>query len=139
MNAGAAVKRPRENAQLAAGAKRRRRNSQLIGDFVARPAFLHAFQAAVNQLEAVIPSQYRRSFSANALNACDLSIYFTVPRFTLTQITFRGLFETGVCRLFSNPTSPLFSLHPHPAGTPDALFLVLVSRVLLPTIRWTER
>ena len=71
MNAGAAVKRPRENAQLAAsaGAKRRRRNPQLIGDFVARPAFLHAFQAAVKQLEAVFPSQYRRSFAADALNA----------------------------------------------------------------------
>ena len=31
-----------------------------------------------------------------------ISIFFTVPRFTLTQITFRGLFETGVCRLFPN-------------------------------------
>ena len=71
MNAGAAVKRPRENAEhvASAGAKWRRRNPQLIGDFVARPAFLHAFQAAVKQLEAVFPSHHRRSFAANASNA----------------------------------------------------------------------
>ena len=50
-------------------AERRRRDPQLIGDLVARPAFLHAFQAAVKQLEAVFPSRYRRSFEANALNA----------------------------------------------------------------------
>ena len=50
-------------------AERRRRNPQLIDYFVAGPAFLHAFQAAVKQLEAVFPSRYRRSFEANALNA----------------------------------------------------------------------
>ena len=49
--------------------ERRRRDPQLIGDLVARPAFLHAFQAAVKQLQAVFPSRYRRSFEANALNA----------------------------------------------------------------------
>ena len=49
--------------------ERRRRNPELIGDLVARPAFLHSFQAAVKQLEAVFPSRYRRSFDANALNA----------------------------------------------------------------------
>ena len=49
--------------------ERRRRDPQLIGDLVARPAFLHSFQAAVKQLEAVFPSRYRRSFEANALSA----------------------------------------------------------------------
>ena len=49
--------------------KLRRAKHQLIGDFVACPAFLHAFQAAVKQLQAVFPSRYRRSFEANALNA----------------------------------------------------------------------
>ena len=52
-----------------AAVQRRRRNPQLIGDLVARPAFLHAFQAAVKQLEVVFPSRYRRSFEANAFNA----------------------------------------------------------------------
>ena len=49
--------------------ERRRRNPELIGDLVARPAFLHAFQAAVKQLQAVFPSRYRRSFKSNLLNA----------------------------------------------------------------------
>ena len=51
--------------------ERRRRNLELIGDLVARPAFLHAFQAAVKQLQAVFPSRYRRSrsFESCALNA----------------------------------------------------------------------
>jgi hypothetical protein len=49
--------------------ERRRRGPQLIGDFVAHPAFLHAFQSAVKQLQAVFPSRYRRSFAANALDA----------------------------------------------------------------------
>ena len=49
--------------------ERRRRGPQLIGDFVARPAFLHAFQSAVKQLQAVFPSRYTRSFAANALDA----------------------------------------------------------------------
>jgi WD40 repeat protein len=49
--------------------ERRRRNPELIGDLVSRPAFLHAFQTAVKQLEAVFPSRYRRSFEANTLNA----------------------------------------------------------------------
>ena len=52
-----------------AAVERRRRDPQLIGDLVARPAFLHSFQAAVKQLEAVFPSRYRRSFEADALNA----------------------------------------------------------------------
>ena len=51
------------------GFERRRRDPQLIGDLVARPAFLHAFQAAVKQLQAVFPSRYRRSFEADAFNA----------------------------------------------------------------------
>jgi hypothetical protein len=65
MNAGAAVKRPREDAQLAAsaGAKRRRRNPQLIGKLVAHPAFLHAFQSAVKQLQAIFPIRYSRNRS----------------------------------------------------------------------------
>ena len=50
-------------------AERRRRDPQLIGDLVARPAFLHAFQAAVKQLQAVFPSGHRRSFEANAFQA----------------------------------------------------------------------
>jgi WD40 repeat protein len=49
--------------------ERRRRDPQLIGDLVARPVFLHAFQAAVKQLQAVFPSRYRHSFEANAFNA----------------------------------------------------------------------
>ena len=49
--------------------ERRRRDSQLIGDLVARPAFLYAFQAAVKQLQAVFPNRYRGSFEANAWNA----------------------------------------------------------------------
>ena len=71
MNAGAAVKRRRKNAQHVASAvaKRRRRDPQVIGDFVACPAFLHAFQAAVKQLQAVFPSRHRRSFEANAFQA----------------------------------------------------------------------
>ena len=71
MNAGAAVKRRRKNAQHVASAvaKRRRRDPQVIGDFVACPAFLHAFQAAVKQLQAVFPSGHRRSFEANAFQA----------------------------------------------------------------------
>ena len=48
---------------------RRRGNPKLIGDLVAHPAFLHAFQTAVKQLEAVFPSRYRRSFESYALNA----------------------------------------------------------------------
>ena len=50
-------------------AERRRRNPQLIDYFVAGPAFLHAFQAAVKQLEAVFPSRYRRSFETDASSA----------------------------------------------------------------------
>jgi WD40 repeat protein len=73
MNAGAAVKRLREDDQLisSAAVKRRHRIVSLIGDFVARPAFLHAFQAAVKQLQAVFPSRYTygRSFEANSLSA----------------------------------------------------------------------
>ena len=71
MNASAAVKRRRKNAQHVASAvaKRRRRDPQVIGDFVACPAFLHAFQAAVKQLQAVFPSGHRRSFEANAFQA----------------------------------------------------------------------
>ena len=49
--------------------ERRRRDPQLIDYLVARPAFLHAFQAAVKQLQAVFPSRYMRSFESNALNA----------------------------------------------------------------------
>ena len=49
--------------------ERRCRNPELIGDFVAHPAFLHSFQTAVKQLQAVFPSRYRRSFESNALNA----------------------------------------------------------------------
>jgi hypothetical protein len=49
--------------------ERRRRGPQLIGDFVACPAFLHAFQSAVKQLQAVFPSRYRRPFAAHALDA----------------------------------------------------------------------
>ena len=50
-------------------AERRRRDPQLIGDFVARPAFLYAFQTAVKQLQAAFPSRYQRSSESNALNA----------------------------------------------------------------------
>jgi WD40 repeat protein len=51
--------------------ERRRRGPQLIGGFVAHPAFLHAFQSAVKQLEAVFPRRYtrNRSFAAHALEA----------------------------------------------------------------------
>ena len=49
--------------------ERRRRDPQLIGDLVARPAFLHAFQTALKQLQAVFPRCYRRSFESKALNA----------------------------------------------------------------------
>jgi WD40 repeat protein len=49
--------------------ERRRRDPQLIGGFVARPAFLHAFQSAVKQLQAVFPSRHTRSFAAHALDA----------------------------------------------------------------------
>ena len=49
--------------------ERRRRDPQLIGGFVARPAFLHAFQSAAKQLQAVFPSRYTRSFAAHALDA----------------------------------------------------------------------
>ena len=58
-----------EHMNQSAVVERRRRDPQLIGDLLARPAFLHSFQAAVKQLEAVFPSCYRRSFEANALNA----------------------------------------------------------------------
>ena len=49
--------------------ERRRRDPQLILDLVARPAFLHAFQAAVKQLQAVFPSRYMHSLEANPFNA----------------------------------------------------------------------
>ena len=49
--------------------ERRRRDPQLIGGFVARPAFLHAFQSAMKQLQAVFPSRYMHSLPANALAA----------------------------------------------------------------------
>ena len=51
--------------------ERRRREPQLIGDFVARPAFLHSFQAAVKQLQAVFPRTVfpGHSFESNAFNA----------------------------------------------------------------------
>ena len=49
--------------------ERRRRKPKLIGDLVACPVFLYAFQTAVKQLQAVFPSRYRRSFEANASNA----------------------------------------------------------------------
>ena len=49
--------------------ERRRRDPQLIGDLVARPAFLHTFQSAVNQLQAVFPSRKRRSFASNIWDA----------------------------------------------------------------------
>jgi hypothetical protein len=49
--------------------ERRRRDPQLIDDFIACPAFLHAFQSAVKQLQVVFPSRYRRSFAAHALDA----------------------------------------------------------------------
>jgi hypothetical protein len=71
------------------------------------------------------------------MGAVSSLIINTLYQFTLTLIfsLTRGLFETGVCRLFQNPTSPLSSdslhphptgdsLHPHPADTPDALSLV---------------
>jgi hypothetical protein len=54
--------------------ERQRENPRLIGDLVARPAFLHAFQAAVKQLQAVFPSRYRRSFETSALNALRSSV-----------------------------------------------------------------
>jgi hypothetical protein len=54
--------------------ERQRRNPQLIGDLVARPAFLHAFQAAVEQLQAAFPSRHRRSFENSALNAVGSSV-----------------------------------------------------------------
>ena len=57
------------NMYPSAVVERRRRNPQVIGDLVAHPAFLHAFQTAVKQLEAVFPSRYRRSFESYALNA----------------------------------------------------------------------
>jgi hypothetical protein len=57
------------NANRGRDIERRRRDPQLIGGFVARPAFLHAFQSAVKQLQAVFPSRYTRSFAANALDA----------------------------------------------------------------------
>ena len=71
MEKGAAVKRRREDPQLIANAvvKRLRRNPQLIGEFVAHPAFLHAFQTAAKQLDVIFPSLYRRSFKINGLNA----------------------------------------------------------------------
>ena len=51
--------------------ERRRRNPELIGDFVARPAFLHSFQAAVKQLQAVFQRTVflGHSFESNAFNA----------------------------------------------------------------------
>ena len=71
MEKGAVVKRRREDPQLIANAvvKRLRRNPQLIGEFVAHPAFLHAFQTAARQLDVIFPSLYRRPFKINALNA----------------------------------------------------------------------
>ena len=69
MNRGAAIKRRREGMANAV-VERRRRDPQLIGVLVARPAFLHAFQSSVKQLQAVFPSLYgRSSFVANALGA----------------------------------------------------------------------
>jgi hypothetical protein len=56
--------------------ERRRREPQLIGDFVARPALLHAFQSAVKQLQAVFPSRYTRSFAAKALDAMRSRVSF---------------------------------------------------------------
>ena len=49
--------------------ERRRRDPHLISDLVVSLAFLHSFQAAVKQLQAVFPSRYRRSFEDNAFNA----------------------------------------------------------------------
>ena len=69
MNRGAAIKRRREGMANAV-VERWRRDPQLIGVLVARPAFLHAFQSSVKQLQAVFPSLYgRSSFVANALGA----------------------------------------------------------------------
>ena len=45
--------------------ERRRRDPQLIGDLVARPAFLHAFQAAVKQLQAVLDRKSTRLNSSH--------------------------------------------------------------------------
>ena len=58
--------------------RRRRDPPQLIENFVAHPAFLHAFQSGVNQLQAVFPSRYMRSFAANALNAMLNALSVTV-------------------------------------------------------------
>ena len=71
MQKGAAAKKTRYELVATAVVERRRRYPQLIGDLVECPAFLHAFQTAVMQLEAVFPSRYRRSFAlaANTSNA----------------------------------------------------------------------
>ncbi len=53
MGKGAAVKQQRDNSQLVA---------QLIDELITCPAFLHAFQAAVELLQALFPSLYRSSF-----------------------------------------------------------------------------
>ena len=68
MEKGAAVKHRR---QLIANTvvKRQRRNPQLIGGFVALPAFLHAFETSAKQLDFILPSLYRRSFKINGVNA----------------------------------------------------------------------
>ena len=53
-------------------AKQRRTNPQLIGGFVARPAFLYGFQPALKQLQAVLRSRHGASFELSALNAMAL-------------------------------------------------------------------
>ena len=60
----------------------------------------------------------------NLMGAVWSSIFFTVPRFTFTQFFFRGLFENWRLPPFLQTRPHTHSLHPHPAGPPDALSLV---------------
>ena len=45
------------------------KESELIGDLVARPALLYGFQTALKQLQAVLRSRHSVSFETNPLNA----------------------------------------------------------------------
>jgi len=86
----------------------RRRDPQLIGYLVARPAFLHAFQSAMKQLQAVFPSRYRRSFAANALDAmrsrvsCENRLLLVSAGGLCAMLARRLLCSNGEC-VFRNP------------------------------------
>ena len=90
-------------------AKQRRTNPQLIGGFVARPAFLYGFQPALKQLQAVLRSRHGASIELSAFNAmrsrvCSQSRLLLITGGRLSVIFARKLLRfKGECAVRYDP------------------------------------